>query len=73
MADVKVLGEIKKGEELIVVSKGTYRGKERLDIRTYWNDGTSWLPSKKGVSVPMESKDALIRAINNDTKKVVKA
>ena len=73
MADERVLGEIKKGEELIVVSKGVYRGKERLDIRTFWNDGEAWRPSKKGVSVPMESVPTLIKAIQNDGKKPIKA
>jgi hypothetical protein len=71
--NTKVLAEIPKGNELIVVSCGEFKTGKRLDIRTFWSDGESWLPSKKGVSIPMEDVPKLLKGIEKSlTKKPMK-
>lgn len=51
----KVIGEIGKSHnERLRIEIKTYKGKEYLDIRTYFKDENgSWKPTKKGVTVPL--------------------
>lgn len=54
-----IIGEIKKNSgEKIVVSTGKYKGKQRIDIRTYFLSETEeeepWKPTKKGINLDVE-------------------
>lgn len=53
----KLIGSIQKNSlEILRVSLNSFRGSEFLSLR-YWFDssgkGKTWLPSKKGISIPL--------------------
>ncbi len=53
-----IIGEIKKNRgEKIVFSLGEFKGKKRIDIRTYFvgeEDSETWKPTKKGINISIE-------------------
>ncbi len=55
--------------ERIEVSINEFKGKKYLDLRTFYttDDGASWLPTKKGITVSPDNlellKDAIEQAI----------
>jgi hypothetical protein len=56
----KPIGEIQKNVvEKIVAIIGTYQGKDRIDIRTYFNPDQSepdnWVSTKKGINIDVRS------------------
>ena len=51
------------GNNAIIIQKQEWRGQERVDIRTHWNDDGEWRPTKKGVVVPLEKVEEVINAI----------
>ena len=58
MEDI-IIGEIKKNRaEKIVFSLGEFRGKKRIDIRTFFlgdeEDSEVWKPTKKGVNISLD-------------------
>jgi len=58
MEDI-IIGEIKKNRgEKIVFSLGEFKGKKRIDIRTYFlgdeEDSEVWKPTKKGVNISLD-------------------
>jgi hypothetical protein len=55
----KIIGEIKKNRgEKIVFSLGEFKGKKRIDIRTYFlgeeEDSDTWKPTKKGINISLD-------------------
>lgn len=52
-----VIGEMEKGwNEKIVFSISEFRGKNYANIRIYYEDDEGeWKPTKKGITVPVES------------------
>lgn len=53
----ELLGKIEKNNrEEIQIKKVEKKGKEYIDIRVFWSDGTSddFKPSQKGVAIPVE-------------------
>ncbi len=64
MDEERVIAEFERGPgQKIVVRHTRFRGKEYLDIRQFFEgDGGDWLPTKKGVAVPIELREALIEA-----------
>lgn len=60
--------EIKKSEtEVIRVEKSEFKGKEYVQVRTWYLDQKTdeWKPTQKGISVPIEKYEALREAINS--------
>ena len=51
--------------ERIEVSINEYKGKKYLDLRTFYttDDGASWLPTKKGITVSPDNLELLKDAI----------
>lgn len=47
----------------IFVSRSMYRGSLRLDVRHYYEDNGRWLPTRKGISLPMAERKQLMAAI----------
>jgi hypothetical protein len=63
-----IIGEIKKNSaEKIVVSIGKFKGKQRIDIRTYFLSETEeedpWKPTKKGINLDSEQWNELKKLI----------
>ena len=69
MADEsKLIASIPRTEtEQIQVSINEFKGKKYLDLRVFYttDSGSSWLPTKKGVTVYPENIDLLIGAIQS--------
>lgn len=65
-----ILGEIQKNAtEIIRVSKESFKGKDYLDIRIYFqNDEGEWKPTKKGITLSPEKVDELIEILQNVNK-----
>jgi phosphopantothenoylcysteine synthetase/decarboxylase len=58
----ELLGKIEKNNrEEIQIKKVEKKGKEYIDIRVFWSDGTSddFKPSQKGVAIPTEHLEEL--------------
>ncbi|MEQ8188016.1 MAG: transcriptional coactivator p15/PC4 family protein [Candidatus Eremiobacterota bacterium] len=54
-----IIGEIKKNRgEKIVFSLGEFKGKKRIDIRTYFQgeeeNSEVWKPTKKGINISLD-------------------
>lgn len=51
--------------EQIQISINSYKNKQYLDLRVYYttDDGESWLPTKKGVTISPENLDTLREAV----------
>jgi hypothetical protein len=55
------IGEIQKGKDKIIVSRKEFKGREYVDIRVHFTDADgNWIPTKKGVSLSLESLDEMI-------------
>ena len=62
----KILATIpRNATEQIQVSINSYKNKQYLDLRVYYttDDGESWLPTKKGVTISPENLDTLREAV----------
>lgn len=51
--------------EQIVVQRKVYKGVESIDVRTHWkpNDKKEYVPTKKGVSIPIDKAEKMARRI----------
>ncbi|MBQ7450809.1 transcriptional coactivator p15/PC4 family protein [bacterium] len=51
----------KSATERIEISINEYKGKKYLDLRTFYttDDGASWLPTKKGITVSPDNLELL--------------
>jgi len=48
----------------VVASISEYRGTKRVDLRVWWKpDDADWVPTKKGVSVPVEKWPEMLKLI----------
>jgi hypothetical protein len=65
------VGEIPKGKDKIIVALKEFKGKEYIDIRTYFenNDG-DWIPTKKRITLAPDSLDDMIDLLMTAKKKV---
>lgn len=54
----------KEGTEIIRINVNEFKGRKYLDIRNFYKgaDG-EYLPTKKGISIPLELKDKVLEAI----------
>jgi hypothetical protein len=65
------LGEIPKGKDKIIVTAKEFKGKQYIDIRTYFeNDAGEWIPTKKGISLTPENLDEIIKILQQAKKKM---
>ncbi len=71
MADAKILATIDRNEtEQLQISVSEYKGKSYLNMRIYYttDEGSTWLPTKKGVTFTPEQLDLLSDAIEEAKK-----
>ncbi len=50
-----------------------YRGCELLDVRVYYASGADMIPTKKGISVPLDRLDEFRKCLEKVVKKVAKS
>ena len=71
MADAKILATIERSDtEQLQISISEYKGRSYLNMRIFYttDDGTTWLPTKKGVTFAPEQIDLLEEAIQEAKK-----
>lgn len=57
----------KKG--IVRVEKKEYKGYEFIDVRKYYQtEQGEWLPTKKGVALPLDKANAIAEAIREELK-----
>lgn len=61
-------GELRKSREAVVqVARASFRGRDRLDIRTYLEtrpgDADTRVPTQRGVSIPLSDLPELLMAL----------
>jgi hypothetical protein len=55
----------KNSRENIHINLTEFHGRDLLDIRIFWSaDGTSWNPSKKGISIGIEKLPILLACLH---------
>ena len=65
------IGEIQKGNDKIIVNIKDFKGKQYIDVRTYFeNDEGEWIPTKKGISFTPENLAEAIKLLQKAQKKV---
>ncbi len=71
MADAKNLAIIERSEkEQLQISVSEYKGRSYLNMRIFYttDGGSTWLPTKKGVTFTPEQLDTLSEAIEEAKK-----
>lgn len=71
MSDAKLLAAIERSEtEQLQISISEYKGKSYLNMRIFYttDGGSSWLPTKKGVTFTPDQLDLLEEAIQDARK-----
>ena len=56
----------KNTQEKIRVEKREYKGREFIDIRTYYLDGNEWKPTQKGVTFRPDQLKEIIEALEGE-------
>jgi hypothetical protein len=65
------IGELAKGKDKIIITLKEFKGKQYIDIRTYFeNQEGEWIPTKKGISLTPDNVDDLIKFLNEAKQKV---
>ncbi len=65
------IGELEKGKDRIIVSLTEFKGRQYVDIRTYFeNQEGEWIPTKKGISLMPENLDDMIKFLEEAKKKI---
>ena len=71
MADAKILATIQRSDtEQLQITVSEYKGKSYLNMRIFYttDGGSSWLPTKKGVTFAPDQLDLLEEAIQEARK-----
>ena len=71
MADAKILATIERSDtEQLQISVSEYKGRSYLNMRIFYttDGGSSWLPTKKGVTFSPDQLDLLEEAIGEARK-----
>ena len=71
MAEAKILATIDRTDtEQLQISISEYKGKSYFNLRIYYttDEGTTWLPTKKGVTFAPDQLDVLSDAIEEAKK-----
>lgn len=66
MADAKILATIERSDtEQLQISVSEYKGRSYLNMRIFYttDEGSTWLPTKKGVTFSPDQLDLLEEAI----------
>ncbi len=66
MADAKILATIERSDtEQLQISVSEYKGRSYLNMRIFYttDEGSTWLPTKKGVTFAPDQLDLLEEAI----------
>ena len=64
------IGEIQKGKDKIIVTVKEFKGKQYIDMRTYFeNQEGEWIPTKKGISLTLDNLDEAIKLLQQAKKK----
>ena len=65
------IGEIRKGNDKIIITVKEFKGKQYIDLRTYFeNDQGEWIPTKKGISLTPDNLDDMIGFLREAKKAV---
>jgi hypothetical protein len=65
------IGEIEKGKDKIIISVKEFKGRQYVDVRTFFaNDEGEWIPTKKGVTLSPETVDDAIRYLQEAKKQL---
>lgn len=56
----------KNTQEKIRIEKREYKGREFIDIRTYYLDGNEWKPTQKGVTFRPDQLKEIIEALEGE-------
>jgi hypothetical protein len=65
------IGEIEKGKDKIIIMLKEFKGKQYIDIRTYFeNQDGEWIPTKKGISLTPDNLDDVIKFLKEAKQKV---
>lgn len=70
----KIIATIpRSGTEQLQIAINEYKGKCYLDLRIFYttDDGVSWLPTKKGVTVAPDSLEILKDAVEDAMKELM--
>ena len=63
--------DLKYKKGIIRVEKKEYKGYKFVDIRRYYeNEEGEWLPTKKGVTLPLDKAEAIAEAIKEELHKI---
>jgi len=71
MADAKILATIERSDtEQLQISVSEYKGNSYLNMRIFYttDGGSTWLPTKKGVTFTPDQLDILSEAIEDARK-----
>ncbi len=71
MADAKILATIERTDtEQLQISVSEYKGRSYLNMRIFYttDEGSTWLPTKKGVTFSPDQLDLLEEAIQEARK-----
>lgn len=64
----KNYAEIEKGEDLVKVSLTEFKGRQYVEIRTYYMaDDGEWKPTRKGITLPPD----LMKKVNSALSKAL--
>lgn len=55
--------------EKIRIEKREYKGREFIDIRTYYLDGNEWKPTQKGVTFRPDQLKEIIEALESERER----
>ena len=65
------IGEIEKGKDKIIITVKEFKGKQYVDIRTYFeNDAGEWIPTKKGISLTPENLNEIMPLLETAQKSI---
>lgn len=65
------IGEIEKGKDKIIITVKEFKGKQYIDIRTYFeNDAGEWIPTKKGISLTPENLNEIMPLLETAQKSI---
>lgn len=59
--------DIENGKNIIRIQKITFKGKDYIDIRKFYQDSETeeWKPTSKGIAFKPELKQDIINTLNN--------
>lgn len=62
-ADTVIATFERPGDEEVRITLNTFKGAKYLHVRTYWNNGETWLPTRRGCAFAIDQLGELESAI----------